>query len=160
MIHKSATFSDDRRYRYTLSRIWKPGKPYTNFVGLNPSTADANFDDPTIRRCIRFAGDWGCGGMVMTNLFAFRATDPFEMKAAREPVGGADNDEWIARIARDAGIVVAAWGVHGTHLGRAQEVLQMVDAAWHVLGLTKKGFPKHPLYLPSITKPVLWSSLL
>ena len=91
---RHAVFSPCRTYRYALSRVWAADKPYALFIGLNPSTADETLDDPTIRRCIDFAKRWGYGGLVMANLFAYRATNPSEMKAATDPVGVA-NDEWL-----------------------------------------------------------------
>lgn len=87
------------------------------FVGLNPSTADELLDDPTIRRCVAFARSWGYGALCMTNLFAFRATDPDVMKSADDPVGP-ENDQHLQDLANGASVVIAAWGVHGTFGGR------------------------------------------
>ena len=117
-----AKLSECRQYRYALWRTWDDSKPYAMFVGLNPSTADETDDDPTIRRCIVFAKDWGYGGLCMANLFAYRATDPSNMFSAQDPIGP-QNDVWLERLAKDAGIVVAAWGNHGGHLGRSKIVL-------------------------------------
>lgn len=150
---KSARFSGCRQYRYELWRRWDD-RPYALFVGLNPSTADETEDDPTIRRCIRFASDWGFGGLCMANLFALRATDPRVMLAHPEPIGP-DNDITLRRLAADAGIVVAAWGAHGAHLNRAGAVMDMLTAEVHCLGQTKAGQPKHPLYLRADTRPIL-----
>ena len=89
-IDRKTRFSPCRRYRYTLWRDWNPLLPdnvYAMFIGLNPSTADETNDDPTIRRCINFAKSWGCDSFCMTNIFAFRATDPKVMIAEPEPVG-------------------------------------------------------------------------
>lgn len=147
----SAVLSDDRRYRYELWRRWSGGD-YCCFVGLNPSTADESADDPTIRRCIGFAKAWGYGALCMLNLFAFRATDPADMKREPEPVG-ADNDATLARLTEGAGIVIAAWGVHGTHRNRASEVMVNLPSL-HCLGLTKDGHPRHPLYLPKTSEPL------
>ena len=141
-----AEFSPCRTWRYNLWRCWAPEKRMAVFIGLNPSTADEKVDDPTIRRCIGFARQWGCGGIHMLNLFAFRATDPKVMKAATDPVGP-DNDATIAAVCVNHRPVVACWGVHGEHLGRADAVLAMVDGL-KCFGLTKDGYPKHPLYLP------------
>ena len=90
---KGAHFSTCRRYRYRLWRIWDENKPFVLFICLNPSTADENEDDPTIRRCVRFARDWDYGGMVMVNLFAFRATDPSELYNADEQIGQNNSKE-------------------------------------------------------------------
>lgn len=88
-------------YRYALRRTWDPARPAALFVGLNPSTADAERDDPTTRRCVRFARDWGFGGLLVGNLFAYRATRPRDLRAAAEPVGP-ENDWWLAALAREA----------------------------------------------------------
>lgn len=124
------------------------------FIGLNPSTADEKYDDPTIRRCIGYARDWGYAGLCMMNLFAFRATSPDDMRAAEDPVGP-DNDRALIDMAEFAGVIVAAWGVHGTHLGRDEEVRKMIPEL-HYLQLTKEGIPGHPLYLAKRLKPILW----
>jgi hypothetical protein len=94
-------------------------------IGLNPSTADEIDDDPTIRRCIAFAKSWGYGGLYMANLFAFRATEPADLFAANDPIGSG-NDEWLCNLSKDAGVVVAAWGNHGSHLGRSREVMRLI----------------------------------
>ena len=145
-----ADFSSCRKYRYTLWQWWDKKKPYVMFIGLNPSTADEVQDDPTVRRCIRFAQRWGYGGFCMTNLFAFRATDPKEMKAQEEPIGPL-NDEWLVEIAQGAGIVVAAWGVHGVHMNRENRVINILEDLC-CLGITKEGHPRHPLYMKNDTK--------
>lgn len=154
---RQTIFSPCRTYRYSLWRECIGGEGYAMFVGLNPSTADETQDDPTIRRCIAFAKAWGYAGLCMTNLFAFRATDPKDMKAAADPVGP-DNNKHIGILAQRAGVVVAAWGANGTHLGRDAEVLAMLDQALHCLALTKDGHPCHPLYLKKTLIPVLMVS--
>jgi len=139
-------FSDSRLYRYTLWRQWGSTESYAMFIGLNPSTADEVQDDPTIRRCIDFSEQWGFSGLCMTNLFAFRATDPKEMKRCPKPVGD-QNDHWLVECSRDAGLIVAAWGNHGKHLGRDEQVIQLIERL-DCFGLTKEKRPMHPLYLP------------
>ena len=128
-------------------------------IGLNPSTADEVQDDPTIRRCIDFAKRWKFQALAMTNLFAWRDTDPAKIKAAVEPVG-ARNDEWLWRTAQGAGTILAAWGAHGSHLDRAGHVLRTLAAARnpkvHCLGTNADGSPKHPLYVASKTVPVIF----
>lgn len=159
---KSAVLSPCRRWRYSLTRDQSdqalPDCGYALFIGLNPSTADETEDDPTIRRCMRFASDWGFTGLVMTNLFAWRATDPADMKAAADPVGP-DNDQHLVQLAQGAGVIVAAWGVHGTHLGRDEVVkaLPGIAGRLHYLRLTKSGHPGHPLYLPASLVPTPWN---
>ncbi|NDP63754.1 MAG: DUF1643 domain-containing protein [Polaromonas sp.] len=151
-LRSDATFSSCRQYRYSLWRRWgDPAGGYAMFVGLNPSTADETMDDPTIRRCIGFAQDWGYAGLCMTNLFAFRATQPSVMKAAADPVGP-DNDQALLCMAQGAGVIVAAWGVDGAHQGRGDAVRVMLPNL-HFLKLTQAGHPSHPLYLPKILRP-------
>jgi hypothetical protein len=127
------------------------------FVGLNPSTADEKTDDPTLRRCIDYASAWGFGGVCMTNLFAFRATKPADMKAAADPVGP-QNDRHLRRVAKRAGVVVAAWGAHGRYLGRDLKVFAILRSL-HYLKFTKRGLPRHPLYLPKGLEPIAWRRL-
>jgi hypothetical protein len=154
----SATFSPCRRYRYDLWRRWSDNDgPYAMFIGLNPSTADETKDDPTVRRCINFAKSWGYSALCMTNIFAFRATDPQKMKVEPFPIGGIENDNTLRAHSESAGIVIAAWGVHGTHLERDQEVMQLVPTL-HCLGITKAGHPRHPLYIKADTQPVLFKN--
>ncbi len=115
---------------------------------LNPSTADAAADDPTIRRCIGFARAWGFGALEVVNLFAYRATRPADLFAADDPVGPR-NDRFVRAAARSAAMVVAAWGVHGTRRGRDADVLATLRilGSVHCLGTTKRGQPRHPLFV-------------
>ena len=149
MSRSSASFSRCKKYRYTLSRTWDSKLPKIMFVGLNPSTADAEVDDPTVRRCVRFARDWGFGGLVLTNLFAFRSTDPKRLKAVADPVGP-KNDLAIRKACESVDCVVVAWGVHGTLSDRDREVLAMLESP-NCLGVTNSGAPRHPLYLAACT---------
>ena len=151
---RQTILSQCRTYRYTLWREFGGliGDGYAMFIGLNPSTADEVNDDPTIRRCIAFAKSWGYGALCMTNLFAFRATDPNDMKAAAEPVGP-DNDRHLVELARNAGVVVAAWGTHGTYRGRDAIVRSLIPNL-HCLKKTGAGHPGHPLYLRADLKPI------
>lgn len=149
---KQTIFSPCRKYRYTLWREWENGSGYCQFIGLNPSTADEIQDDPTVRRCINYAKAWGYKGLFMTNIFGYRATDPNDMKAIAEPIGQ-DNNYWLSEIAKEAGIVVAAWGTHGSHNGRGDEVIELIPNL-HCLAVTKHGFPAHPLYLKKTLVPI------
>lgn len=147
-----AVLSPCARYRYSLRRTWglKPGR--IAFVGLNPSTADGTLDDPTIRRCVGFADMWGYHDLVMLNLFAYRATDPERMGLEDDPVGP-DNDQHLALELAQAKLVVCAWGATGGHTLRAAEVMRLVLPRHKArcLGLTRTGFPRHPLYVQGAT---------
>ncbi len=150
-LKKWAVFSPCRLWRYELWRRWDGSKPYCMFIGLNPSTADENLDDPTVRRCIRYARDWGYGALCMTNIFAWRDTDPKKMKLQKDPIG-AENDKTLLHRSIGAGIIIAAWGTHGSHNARHLTVTRMLPEL-HALKITKDGFPGHPLYLPLDAKP-------
>jgi len=156
-MERSATFSPCRKYRYTLWRHWGSlfASGYAMFIGLNPSTADETIDDPTVRRCIGYAQDWGYAGLCMMNLFAFRATLPKDMKTVEDPVGP-DNDRALVEIAEYAKVIIAAWGNHGMYMGRDEEVKLIIPEPLRYLRLTKDGYPGHPLYLPKELKPKLW----
>jgi len=153
MIERCTILSTCRTYRYSLWRDFGGlvGDGYAMFIGLNPSTADEVSDDRTISRCIAFAKSWGYGALCMTNLFAFRATNPADMLAAVDPVGP-DNNAHLVKLAQGAGVIVAAWGTDGTHMGRDNAVRAMVPNL-HYLRKTKDGHPGHPLYLPGELKP-------
>lgn len=154
LVTSGADISDCERYRYSLWRQWSDG-PAVMFIGLNPSTADATLDDPTIRRCMGFAKSWGFGKLLMTNLFAWRDTSPKDMLAAADPVGPR-NDQALQEACAQVSLTVAAWGAHGTHLQRDAAVRKLVPNL-HYLRLTKDGHPGHPLYLPASLQPQLWS---
>lgn len=157
-LETGASFSECRKYRWTLWRRWDSDLPPCVFVGLNPSTADESEDDPTIRRCIGFAKSWNLGGLIMLNAFGYRATQPKDMKAAYDPIG-VDNDMAIKLTTQQTidagGIVIAAWGSHCDEK-RESEVCRLIDREIHCLGRTKAGRPKHPLYLRADTKPELF----
>lgn len=144
---KEAIFSEDRKYRYSLSRIWDSTKPYVLFIGLNPSTADEHLDDHTIRRCKGFALEWGYGGIYMANLFGLRSTDPKVMLKSDSPVG-TGNDEILKKLGQEADVIVCVWGNPGDHLNREYFIKHMFRGySLKCLGLTKGGHPKHPLRL-------------
>jgi len=148
-----ATLSPCRKYRYELWRIWDPARKPAVFIGLNPSTADETQDDPTIRRCKSFAERFDCGGLCMINLFAFRATDPEAMKAATDPIGP-DNDNHLLSCCAQAGVIVCAWGAHGSYRDREKQVCWLLKFNMKCLGRTKDGQPRHPLYLKKDTELV------
>lgn len=155
---RSAEISDDGMYRYALGRQWGRGWPAT-FVMLNPSTADANIDDPTIRRCIGFARGWGLGGIRVVNLYAYRATNPRELWTAEDPVGPLNRRHLFNALERAATTdtpVVAAWGAHAKR-DRVEAFLDLLHSnRVTCLGVTKDGHPRHPLYLPKTATLSPW----
>ena len=158
---KTAVFSKCRNYRYVLGRSWVAGSSLKQsravlFICLNPSTADEQRDDPTVRRCIGYARSWGYDGVLVANLFAYRATQSSHLKRISDPIGE-QNDSWLRSLSVGAPITVAAWGNHGEFMGRSEAVSEMIPIL-HCLRLTKRGQPTHPLYLPKNLKPVLFSS--
>lgn len=122
------------------------------FIGLNPSTADETENDPTIRRCIDYAQRWGYGGIYVTNLFAYRATDPTVMKAASDPIGPL-NDQWIEKLVPYAELLVAIWGNHGRLHNRSDQIRNLL-LGMKCLRMNKGGEPAHPLYQPKSAIPV------
>lgn len=157
-VRSSAVISDCGQYRYRLRRTWDASIQTLGFVMLNPSTADAETDDPTIRRCMGFARDLGFGGISVANLYAYRATKPADLWRASDPVGPLNDATLTALFESPAvGMVVAAWGSNA----RADRVAQVAAlpraATLHALGLTKDGAPRHPLYMPKTATPLPWS---
>jgi hypothetical protein len=147
--HEYADFTEGR-----IGGPWRGVTKTVAFIGLNPSTADATKDDPTIRKCKGFAKRWGMDWMVMLNLFAFRATVPAHMKKAADPVGP-ENDDYFGRILPKVDLIVCAWGVHGafknnTRVADASALFAQLHGQWKVqcLGSNDDGSPKHPLYVP------------
>lgn len=182
--YTGAELSPDGRHRYLLWREWRGTHDPKNwrwygakdgagqklsdpkaclFIMLNPSTADADDDDPTVKRCVAFAQAWKYERLEVVNLFAYRATDPQELLRlghGDDPVGER-NQHFIASAANDAGIIICAWGQHGSHLGQDATVLGWLDKIGatgraHALGFTTKGQPRHPLYVPSAVQPISW----
>jgi hypothetical protein len=150
---KNAVISQDNKYRYQLSRIWDDEKPTVLFIMLNPSTADADVDDPTIRRVVNFAKSWGYGGVIVGNLYAFRSTDPKALKHTEDPIG----EENIATVQTLIGLtdkVVYAWG---NNQKEPEWLCNLVETPY-CIDISKKGIPKHPLYLKSNLQPQLYIS--
>jgi hypothetical protein len=162
---KGACFDHTNLYRYSL---WRRFDAFGNaalcdmcaFIGLNPSTATESVDDSTVKRCIAFAKRWKFNGMIMLNLFAWRATDPIDMKCQANPVGLL-NDEAIDQVVSRAGKTVCCWGIHGEFMNRGPELEQRLfrlpgfnigKRKLYHLGLTLHGFPRHPLYVASNTE--------
>ncbi|MBK5934676.1 hypothetical protein C8N32_103192 [Rhodovulum imhoffii] len=154
----TAVYSDCETYRYLLTRVWNPQGRRALFVMLNPSTATEVQNDPTVERCERRARALGFGAFRVTNIFAFRATDPKVMRAAPDPVGP-QNDTAIVGSAPWADQIICAWGTHGAHLDRGPRVERLLRTTgqplWH-LGLSKAGHPKHPLYIAYSQQPAPW----
>lgn len=147
MIKKTATFSPDRVYRYVLERVLNENEKTCMFIGLNPSTADETNDDPTVRRCINFVRAWGYGTLLMTNIFAYRSTDPKKLYEVEDPVGN-ENDWWLVECRTRSSLVVGAWGNIGTYHDRGKQVITLISAhQLRCLGVTKTLQPRHPLYL-------------
>ncbi|MEM7242250.1 MAG: DUF1643 domain-containing protein [Pseudomonadota bacterium] len=153
-----AEYSECEQFRYTLTRVWDTDAPRAAFIMLNPSTATEVQNDPTVERCERRARAMGFGAFRVCNIFAYRATDPRDMRAASDPIGPL-NDEAIRAAVAWADKVICAWGTHGAHLDRGPAVealLRDTGAALYHLGLSQAGHPKHPLYISYATKPVVW----
>lgn len=161
----SATISECGTYRYTLERSWPlSGDKHVLWVMLNPSTADASIDDPTIKRCIGYTKAWGYGGLMVGNLYAFRATKPEDLwdAAAHMDAQGWENDGHLSRMAACAtltgGLIVAAWGGFADPR-RAEGITKLLNGFGpvHCIGRTKDGQPWHPLYKAKDLRPILYS---
>lgn len=155
-----ATFSRCGRYRYSLRRrTGIDNERQCLWIMLNPSTADAEQDDPTIRKVVAFARSWGYGWAVVGNVYGFRSTDPTKLWKAKDPVGS-HNDHMLAGLVTTADLVVCGWGKHAKP-GRVRDVADLVQRVrawrgrpdWHCLALNNDGSPRHPLYLSGDLKP-------
>jgi len=151
MYEKSATISEDQKYRYELRRTWQQKTGLVCWVMLNPSTADADFDDPTIRRCMGYTAWWGYGGIIVVNLFALRSKDPQKLYNVDDPIGP-ENYHYIFQASWGSALTIAAWGIRGRYLKQNKKVLAQLTNS-HYLALTKNGDPHHPLYLRKDLKP-------
>lgn len=159
-MYRAAVISADHRYRYSLIRRWSDDDgPVVTFVMLNPSTADAEVDDNTVRRCIGYARAWGACALRVLNVYAYRSTDPRALWTTPDPVGP-ENDAALTRAAQRAQTrgwpLIAAWGVNARP-DRVATVLALPGmTALQALGVTKDGAPRHPLYLPTSAVPSPW----
>lgn len=161
----ACVFSACEQYRYALIHSWgvvddcfvqvepRPDEKRIMWIGLNPSTADQNQLDPTLRRIRWFSHQFGFRSFVMTNLFAYRATKPRAMLRHANPIG-TDNDAMLTEAAKSAGMIIACWGTHGAHLARDVSVRKLINAPLFCLGINEGGTPRHPLYVPGIQKPI------
>lgn len=154
---RGAVLSADETCRFLLWRNWAKGRRrLCTFIGLNPSTADANKDDPTIRRCVDFAKRWNCTGLRMVNLFATRSTDPSGIRVYHELVA---NEMYVNSACVRSDVTVAAWGSH--NLARASVwASNRHRFSLECLGVNKDGSPKHPLYVPATRPLVTWDGYL
>ena len=149
-VDKTAEISPCGRYRYVLTRTWDASLPVLVFCMLNPSTADACEDDPTIRRCMGFARREGCGGIAVVNLFAWRATNPDKLPILDTDKAGPDNAAYVAAAVKGRRVVVAYGGHFSAHPFVVMPFLDLLRAnaaSIHCLGTTKHGAPRHPLYV-------------
>jgi hypothetical protein len=151
---KGAVLSADNIYRYQLSRVWDGEKPKILFIMLNPSTADELVEDPTIRRVVNYATDWGYGGVYVGNLYAFRSTDPKGLKSVDDPIGP-ENITHIQTLISLVDKVVYAWG---NEENEPEWLKKLVDTPY-CIDISKKGIPKHPLYLKKILTPQLYNRI-
>ncbi len=148
-LESTAVFGLNGWYRYMLKRRMGHGEKVMLIVGLNPSTADARSDDPTIRRCVTFALREGCDTLLMGNLFAYRATDPYLLMTMGDTVGP-ENFDWLGRLAAGSDVIVAAWGAHrAIETPKGTKVRRWFLETYNpwCFGITKAGHPRHPLYL-------------
>ena len=155
MINQGAVIDPTGCYRYSLWRVWKPKTSRVAFIMLNSSRADATVNDATIRRCIGFAQRWGYGSLEVVNLFAYRTSDPARLKQMRDPAGP-ENDFYLKQAIERAKLTILAWGNRGNLNQRSQQVLSWLTTSEHLycLGVTRSGYPRHPLYLRKNTQPI------
>ena len=153
-----AVYSDCEMYRYSLTRVWDVGGARALFIMLNPSTATEVQNDPTVERCERRSRALGYGAFRVLNIFAYRATDPRDMRRAEDPVGPGNDAAMLDGLAWGSS-VICAWGTHGAHLGRGPSVEALLRSTGRELlhlGLSKAGHPKHPLYIGYAVQPQVW----
>jgi hypothetical protein len=153
-----ANFSTDKKYRYTLWRVWNEDKPLLGFCMLNPSTANEEVNDPTVARCQRRAELWSYGGVIVTNIFALRSTDPSALKTVIDPVGPMNDVRMIGAL-QQCETIICGWGKHGSLNGRGNEVLESLIAFFgnnrvRALRINKDGSPAHPLYIGYDVQPI------
>ncbi len=159
VIERSAAFSPDGAYRYSLGRTWGTGARLA-FVMLNPSRADATVDDPTIRRCMGFARREAFEGIVVVNLYAMRSTEPVGLRRRPDPEGPDNRAHWdrVLGDQRVAGVVAGWGGSCPTGLPPSRALAGYDTSGWLCLGSTRSGAPRHPLYVPAHAPLVPWCS--
>ena len=154
---RDAEFSSCGSYRYSLSRIWDESLSAVLFIMLNPSSADGTKDDPSIRRCISYAKDWGFGSLFVGNLFALKSTKPTGLLESTNPEGP-ENLKYLLKLSSHCKMIVCAWG-NGTILKKlSANSPKNLNRKLHCLKLSLDGIPCHPLYLPKDLKPIEWKA--
>lgn len=164
-IIRTAEFSDDGQYRYQLTRVWDRKRPTLQVVMLNSSTAGKDREDPTSRKVFRFAARWGFGSYVGSNLFAYVSPDPKALLRVADPIGPL-NERYLDLVANSGDRILAAWGAgvplswqdYAREVGHRLRSAAVLDCT--VLGVTKEGWPRHPLYVRETTQPLTWTSIL
>lgn len=154
-IKKSAIISEDNKYRYVLTRVFDEKLPMVAFIGLNPSTADADIDDRTITKCVIYTRNWGYGGFYMLNLFAYRTTDSKELLKQADPVGP-ENDKYLKTVLDKVDKVICCWGDMGYLHGRNMYTRSKIKIQHHCLGVNDSGEPSQVLYLKPDLKPFIY----
>ena len=157
-ITRSAIFDGTGHYRYSLKRRWQKHGKKVAFIMLNPSQANADHDDPTLRACSQFAQGWNYAALEVVNLFAYRTPHPQQLKTANFPVGE-ENDTYIRKAVKTSAQVILAWGNWGCLHNRHQATLNLIKSDQHklfYLALNQSGQPRHPLYLKRSTRPLPW----
>jgi hypothetical protein len=142
-----AEFSSDRKHRFVLWRIWDTHKPKIMFICLNPSTANEDKNDPTIRRVVNFAKNMGYGGVYMTNLYSYVSTDPNKLITSDSK----ENEIWLKQISQRCETIVFAWGAFKESKFQGAKIIKMFPKAY-ALKINKDGSPRHPLYVPTNTE--------
>lgn len=160
-VRGSWVISPDEKYRYELARVWDETLPVLMAVGMNPSTANPEYDDMTLYKLRRYAISWGFGTLLMSNSFAYRATDQTRLLDVPDPVGS-ENDNHLMSMAERADLILLAYGLPKPSLRyRGIQVAHMLAERHarklHVLELSRAGIPKHPLYLKGTLKPTAWT---
>ncbi len=160
-IERTAEFDATGCYRYRLDRQWHPTRPAIACIMLNPSRADADGDDPTLRRCTRLAQSWLYGHLMVVNLFAYCTSQPTQLRQVPDPVGAA-NDAFIDQVCKTAAHIWLAWGNWGSLYGRDQIVLRRLTPyrdRLYCVGINSTGQPQHPLYVPRTAQLHLWDNV-
>eukprot|EP01084_Bolivina_argentea_P270830 460612_1 len=151
-IERGAIFSQDSQYRYALHRIWDDSKKKVMFIGFNPSTADGQIDDATVKKLIKYCKLWDYGGLYICNLFAFVAKNPLDIDECEHPIGSS-NDYYLQKYSVKSDKIIVMWGRQGAfYNNRIQNVLKIFTMRIYCFKLTKNKQPYQPLYLPLNTQ--------